>query len=996
MRLAGKYNLTISAYLADGNCAISVQRIASKLGVLVTRYYDRAAVRQSLDRIKMKYIQYLSFAFFILFLQGCSESSSSSAEVEVGVVGTPETIYPARYEFGPITELDITSYRWSFSDGSAQSGERVVHVFQSPGIHQVRVEYTTASGRIGSTTREVRVGSGSVTGTISAALNTLVDVDTRDPAEPEGSNDDFGNAQQLSSQGRLAGVVDGMDPVDVYQVNLQKDQVISLSISPKGAVGIVQARTLVEIFTKDDLGTAVVTMNVLSSGSWSYVVPQQDTYFIKLTAVNPISRVDDITFADGTKGTLTRHAHGNYLLSLEEAAAAAEFAEGEVLVQYKENREYEAQGLAVLKSLGTVRRVSIEDAHSYLASRNIVVAANVVADKRWQTLQIARLMQDQEEVLFAEPNWKRYPLMVNPASGNPLYSQQWHYGQINLEQAWQALASNNAANEHGSSDVIVAVLDSGIIEHDDLEANRVAGYDFVGANDSDPTDPGDKSIGNGQRSSFHGTHVAGTVAALSNNIGGTGVAPGVKIMPVRVLGPESGLVSDILEGICYAAKITDSQCSNVVNNSAAADVINLSLGSGGFSNIEERVYNKAMDQGVIVIAAAGNSSTSAPFYPAAYERVISVSAVNREVELASYSNFGSTIDVAAPGGDYRVDSGVLSTVGDDSGVNLIDTYGRSQGTSMASPHVAGVAALMKSAANELTHNDFRNLLNSGALTQDIGPAGNDNSFGMGLIDAQKAVLAALNSNGPRIHSTTSSLYFGVGQVGKIFTISDNGDDIGNISVSDDADWLTLNKSSGLGDYTATVNSSGLFDGSYKGIITISSDNVAITDFVIQVELQVGNPELTPNAGVQYVLVIDKNAQANSEGVLKAIGSSVALLVNQGEYQYTVEGLPKGEFYIVTGSDLDLDLVICDDGESCGQYPTLNAREEVEISEETSTAQANMAVNYIETSGQASVKEDSRIFQYSRVIERTSANDEGTEDAAENDEVESLKSFQLQN
>ena len=353
------------------------------------------------------------------------------------------------------------------------------------------------------------------------------------------------------------------------------------------------------------------------------------------------------------------------------------------------------------------------------------------------------------------------------------------------------------------------------------------GYDFIDG-DSNANDPGDKSI-NGQRSSFHGTHVAGTVAAVEgDNIGGTGVAPGVKIMPVRVLGPKGGTSMEVISGLCFAAQLTSGDnalCSNVPSGNAA-HIINLSLGGPGFSNTEQAVYQAIIDKGIIVIAAAGNEATSEVSYPAGYDNVISVSATNRKTEKASYSNFGRTIDVAAPGGDFSVDKGVLSTWGNDLSGSVRLTYGYLQGTSMASPHVAGVAALMKSIKSDLTHNEFRGLLIAGKLTQDIGASGKDDLFGYGLIDAQKAVLELLSSAGPQILSSVSNVFFDVSQSTRNFTLSaagvTNESELGNVTYQimgadngQGGSWLSLSRPSGLGNYIATVNRGDMVEGTHE-------------------------------------------------------------------------------------------------------------------------------------------------------------------------------------
>ena len=208
----------------------------------------------------------------------------------------------------------------------------------------------------------------------------------------------------------------------------------------------------------------------------------------------------------------------------------------------------------------------------------------------------------------------------------------------------------------------------------------------------------------------HGTHVAGTVGAVTDN--GKGVAatcPGCKLLVAKAGNSRILLDSDIVQGIYWS-----------VNNRARA--INLSLGSKGKSRVLEHAVDYAWDHGVVVVAAAGNENTARPRYPAAYKHVISVSATNQQNKRAPFSNYGSTVDVAAPGVE------ILSTVPGG-------RYGGKSGTSMASPHVAALAGLL--ATQRRSAREIRTQIERTA--KDIGPRGRDQFYGRGLIDANRAV-----------------------------------------------------------------------------------------------------------------------------------------------------------------------------------------------------------------------------------------------------------------
>lgn len=253
-------------------------------------------------------------------------------------------------------------------------------------------------------------------------------------------------------------------------------------------------------------------------------------------------------------------------------------------------------------------------------------------------------------VAYAEPNAICHA-MAEP--NDDYYNLQWHYPLIHLPEAWNITT--------GSSSVIVAVLDTGRTNHPDLATNQSGGYDFISSSsiagdgngrDADPTDVGDAG-GGGNRSSFHGTHVAGTIGATTNNgVGVAGVCWNVQLMHVRVLGGGGGSTADIAEGIRYAARLSNAAG---VLPPTRAHIINMSLGGPGFSQTLQNAVTAARNAGVTVFAAAGNEDTSELFSPAGLADVICVSAVDVRRAKAPYSNFGPAVDLACPGGDTGVD-----------------------------------------------------------------------------------------------------------------------------------------------------------------------------------------------------------------------------------------------------------------------------------------------------------------------------------------------------
>lgn len=381
--------------------------------------------------------------------------------------------------------------------------------------------------------------------------------------------------------------------------------------------------------------------------------------------------------------------------------------------------------------------------------RRMSLGADVFTTNRKLRAQEAELLMRQ---LANNPNVEfvqvdrllQHTLTPNDTS----YSQQWGYfdadAGIRANQAW------DVANGSG---IIVAVLDTGHVSHSDLNANVSGGYDFINdtavagdgnGRDSDPSDPGDYYGGNG--SSWHGTHVAGTVAAVTNNAKGVaGTAWGATVMPVRVLGRGGGYTSDIADGIIWASGGSVSGVPTL-SASQAADVINMSLGgSGSCDTLTQNAINSAVSRGTVVVVAAGNSNANvANFSPASCNNVVSVASVTSSSSRSSFSNYGSLIDVSAPG------SGILSTLNSGSTTPGSESYASYNGTSMAAPHVAGAVALAQSRRLALglplwTPAEVEAQLKATAYPLSGSCSG---GCGAGIIDANALVAAAGGSTPP--------------------------------------------------------------------------------------------------------------------------------------------------------------------------------------------------------------------------------------------------------
>lgn len=300
-------------------------------------------------------------------------------------------------------------------------------------------------------------------------------------------------------------------------------------------------------------------------------------------------------------------------------------------------------------------------------------------------------LKNDPSVEYCQPN---YEYKASYIPNDPDFSQQWGLTRIKADKAWDTSTGNNS--------IIIAVIDTGVDkDHPDLIQNLISGYNTIVSSTNTDDDNG------------HGTHVAGIAAGVIDNSKGiSGVSGKSKIMPLKVLNSSgSGWTSDITEAVIWAAD-------------HGAKVINMSLGGSSYDQAFQDAINYAFNKGVLVVAAAGNSNTSAPSYPAAFSNVMAVSAIDQNNSRAYFSNYGSYVDITAPGVN------IYSTVYNNS-------YTTMSGTSMACPFVAGAAAFLWSMKNSLTPSQVESILEGSAV--DLGYKGKDANFGYGLVDLYQAV-----------------------------------------------------------------------------------------------------------------------------------------------------------------------------------------------------------------------------------------------------------------
>ena len=496
----------------------------------------------------------------------------------------------------------------------------------------------------------------------------------------------------------------------------------------------------------------------------------------------------------------------------------------------------------VIKDINSRRGASVISTSRFAGFKRLRIP------RRKTVADMVAIYSRNPNVEYAEPNYIAHAFMV---PNDPLYLFQWHldnaeHGGINMESAWDIESG-------GDSSVIVAVIDSGVAYEDyeefvdnpgrgkdywitykmapDLaDTSFVPGYDFVN-NDLHPNDD-----------EGHGTHVTGTIAQNTDNGKGVaGIAFSTSIMPVKVLDSSgSGTYADIADGIYYAAD-------------NGADIINMSLGGLSRSTTLENAVAYAYGMGVTIVCASGNDgSATAVRYPAAYDAYcIAVGATRYDEAVAYYSNRGPSLDLTAPGGDINVDQnwdgygdGVLQqTFGD----NPTDWgYWFYQGTSMAAPHVSGVAALLMANGVVTTPDEIREALQSSA--EDKGAAGWDPAYGWGIVDAHAALTYTPVPNNPPV-ADAGGPYTGTEDTDVTFDGSGSSDP--------DGDTLTYSWDFGDGSNGSGVNPTHVYTagGTYTVSLVVNDGKVnSIPSTTTATIAEVNDPPVADAGPDQYALV----------------------------------------------------------------------------------------------------------------------------------------------
>lgn len=840
-----------------------------------------------------------------------------------------------------------------------------------------------------------------LSGSISVAGQQTVDTDTNDPNQPgRRSNNSFDTVQPLANPGRATGYLalpgggaDGPvksagDLVDGYSVRLLAGQVVELDFSADPAtfdidlhlydsqrrhVGASTGRNSYECIQIRTDGDYVVASEVFVGNS----SVGSSLYQLRVLAPGQSS-------CSNAQVAPTAYRLGQ-IIGQPNPAAPAAFLPAAAAQQ---------KGLPVLKggrtSASPVVLVGVPQGSQALATAfaahapagqgkgqagAVAVAKSELAaagDRQWrdslsdqarrmrEAIDLSKAMVDSGDYLATGLNAivesQADRMEAFPPNDRLYSSQRWHYEMINLPTAANILATFTPAV---LMPPVVAVLDTGIIaDHPDLAGQLLPGMDFV--TDADLIDDGDgidtdpNDLDRENPPGFHGTHVAGTIAAATyNNIGVAGVAPVARIMPLKVLSsiydPNKGYgtVYDLQQALLFAGGFTNDSGRVPARK---ADVVNMSLGFNAPScdPTLQGVLNQVRAGGTLLVAASGNSNKDnnilvPPSMPANCNGVLAVGAVGANRVRPYYSQAGSTLDVAAPGGNLlegaRSTEGanmVFSTSGRYSGGTRQPDYLGMIGTSMASPHVAGVLALMRWVNPQLSADVIERSITDGTIVDDLGATGRDDLYGYGLINADKAVrvaLASLGSNqqpGPapgQVVAQPSQLNLGTIGTAAEFTLAMSGSTAVRVtSVTVDGPAIAVaakagavDTNTGLGVYVVTPNRAVLAAG------TTAFPNVVVSlagGGELKVPVTISREDAAASTGVGsigpvYVLIMNaddaRQAVVAQASVFEASGGSYA-------YRVTVPGTAR--IKILAGTDLDNDGYICNGGEGCGAYPFL--------------------------------------------------------------------------
>ncbi|MDB2665836.1 S8 family serine peptidase [Gammaproteobacteria bacterium] len=881
----------------------------------------------------------------LLFLFGCGGGGGGGsapvapapAQVTVSLTGSASTLDQGQTFTLTWSSTSATSCTASgtWSGTKATSGSEAFSTSDSPiGDYPFGLQCSGSGGSSASSSVSLKLIEPlyNLSGKVQVAYNSFADSDVPNADYTSISNNTASSAQALSLPAQLIGHASkDTDEWDAYKVVVSKNQYVTLEIADYDETDA----------TKNDLDLIIVDLDLKiiadseSTKSYEFLSMPEGEYYIAVKA-----------YAGASKYVLSVGTKFSQSYSASVFSSEFDYVSDKLLIQKKEILQI-AQDAAwkqsqLMDQLGFDKGsdysvYSYSEKDEFLDPRKVFKKFGFLNDSsqmskalRTKNPEIISQAEKRKFIALLNANTPEYTILPNIAvsshafSSDPEYYRQWNHVAINLDTALNSIGST-------VKEVVVAVVDSGrpaegsrayydtnyvddemdfldeIILNGRLYAN--GGNDGNGV-DADATD----AAWNYGKYISHGTHVASTIAAKNNGYKINGMA--VKVMPIRVIPnhPYSGGFEGVLEGFKYAAGLPNSSGQLP---SKPADVINASLGSASSEYCS--FLDPILASGIIFVASAGNDGNSMNSYPASCPGVISVAAIDKDFNRASYSQYNANVDIAAPGG--------VTEFGDRNGDGVTDgvyAWGNQNelkaipGTSMASPHVAGAIALMKSVQPTLTYDDVSSILASGGMTNDLGATGRDNSFGHGLLDVAKAISSLNNFN-----SETANTFGALSQARYDFGSSDVSIDMklskygsGEIKVTgltaDNIEGLTYKSSvdeNGFGDYVITLDRSVYENGTFHNAIYFIFDNNTYARGYITYNV---GPE-PPLGSLELALIGLRDS--SGEYIL-----SQRLDLTSGTADFNFTDLKEGAYDIVVATDIDDDDSSCTRGEFCRFFP----------------------------------------------------------------------------
>ena len=820
---------------------------------------------------------------------------------------------------------------------SASGNENTCTIYGlAPGIrHKVAVRAWNIAGygEWSTTVYATPNNKPSIEGELVFASDYQRDSDT--PDRDDASNDTQEEAQSTKKHKTIIGHADETeDEDDWYKIKVSNGRVDLTLWTEPADNSYESAIADLDLYVYNSQGDLVrSSLGDHTVYEASYIVSNTARiYYIRINAFSGKSNytlyVDDATSGYEQHSSPFAHQWTTETEFMPSQAILGVVQQGNLPLQ-TQIKQMEANGLFKLKAGSPNREMLV------ITPSNLLDPVQAKAD----TLLHIKKLRKQQGIANVELN---YITRIAEVPNDPDYEDyQWNLEQINLPEAWD--------EEKGSDDIVIAVLDTGHLDHPDLndrvltrDDGTVDGYDFIldprRSFDGDGIDPDPWDA----EYDTHGIKSAGVIAAETDNDQGiAGVTWKGKILPIRIQTGSGGTRYDIMQGIRYAAGLdndseeTRDQPAHVINMSVVVGSNKSNCYPWKRSRLFDNLVEKVLEQGSLIVKSAGNDSCPHVDSWNQNEDILTVSATTINNDLANYSSYGEDIDTAAPAGEWGSYQNnpdfpdvARSTGGEWEGNEFKYGYYEYLGTSAAAPHVSGVVALMVSANNNLTPYDILRLVrgihddeNANEVTDDIGDDGWDKEFGHGLINAKKAVDVAKDIEGgsgpieePRLHLDKRFLFYALDETTQSIRVS-------NIGSGDEE--LVVNDITGSDRYVESYEQDDDDPNLYH--ITILRE-----EFPNKSRFQTTEMTVESNGGnVSFLLVVLTKSAALDPDVgpiwvfayhMETGKRYATMLESSSETEYRIQDVPVGDYWVYAGTDMDNDGgTIYDLGEINGEY-----------------------------------------------------------------------------